>query len=94
MQLQGFVTYATWGAVYSGGDLLGKVPMEEIEFIMLEKDPGVSETEIYRVETMFDDLIFYTDTVFYVEGKNDTKYQLIGMDLLELLKEHTVDPKG
>ena len=92
--LQGFVTYAAWGAVYSGGALLGKVPIEEIEFITLEKDPGVSETEIYRVETMFGDLIFYTDTVFYVEGKNETKYQLIGMDLLELLKEHTVDPKG
>jgi hypothetical protein len=91
--LCGFISYAAWGTVYSGGELLGKVPMEEIEFVVLEKDPDVPETEMYTVETSFGDLIFYTDTVFCVGENRDVKYQLAHTNLLQLLGEHTVNPK-
>ena len=84
-----FVGSESYGGVYSSGRLLCDIPIRELEFVELEKDVGVPDWEMYTLKTPFGDLVFRTDTVFYINSRG---YRLVGKTIEQLIDEYT--PKG
>ncbi len=93
----GFITYMGMGTVYNGNNIsVCEIPTFEFEFVELT---GVfddsSAKQKYCVETEFGNLVFFSDTVFYidypVEGHTDFCV-LVGKTLDELIAEYTVTP--
>ena len=88
-----FVTNNDTGKVYGDAELLCQIPLEELEFIELTEELGDSTQQKYYVETEFGNLVFFTDTVFYIDfpivGHTDC-YQLVGKTIDELIAEYSI----
>ena len=88
-----FVTYNDTGKVYGDAGLLCQIPLEELEFIERTEGLGDSTQQKCYVETEFGNLVFFTDTVFYIDfprvGHTDY-YQLVGKTIDELIAEYRV----
>ena len=88
-----FVTNNDTGKVYGDAGLLCQIPLEELEFIELTEELGDSTQQKYYVETEFGNLVFFTDTVFYIDfpivGHTDC-YQLVGKTIDELIAEYSI----
>ena len=89
----GFVAYNYIGKVYSNGSPLCEIPLNEFEFVELtgEFDDSSNIQRCY-VETGFGNLVFFSDTVFYIDypvlGHTDY-YQLVGKTVEDLIVEYS-----
>ena len=89
-----FVMYNDIGKVYSNGNLLCEIPLNELEFVELtDVEFGVSSWEKYYIETEFGGLSFFSDTFFYIYydsvGTTDY-YQLVGKTIEDLIAENSI----
>lgn len=90
----GFITYTEMGTVYNGNNIsVCEIPTFEFEFVELTGGfDDSSAKQKYCVETEFGNLVFFSDTVFYidypVEGHTDFCV-LVGKTLDELIAEYS-----
>jgi hypothetical protein len=85
----GFVTYEGTGTVYDDKDnLVCAIPIDTLEFVETTAPAITVETDRY-IETEFGNLMFIGNSVFYIEDKRDAYYQLVGLNLDELIGTYT-----
>lgn len=87
------ISYIGTGAIYDNdNNLICEIPIDELEFVMLEGDVGVSDWITYKAESDFGQLFFSSDTAFYISyphlGTTDY-YVLVGKSIEELIAEYT-----
>ena len=89
---RGFIAYIGKGMVYDKTTPVCEIPISVLEFVELDSVQDIPSEEKYRVETEFGNLIFVTDSVFYIDypiiGHTDC-YQLAGGTLEEFIAEYT-----
>lgn len=85
-----FITYIDVCVIYSGEELICEIPVNELEFVRIEKEQELPLLPKYIAETEFGNLIFLTDTVFYIDlidGGYSNKYVLVGKNIDEIIAE-------
>ena len=87
------ISYIGTGTVYNSDNAtVCTIPIDELEFVKLEGDVGVSDWIIYTVESDFGQLFFSSPTTFYISypysGTTD-HYVLVGKSIEELISEYS-----
>ena len=93
----GFITYSGTSTIWHtdpvslDAEFVAQIPIDAIEFTELLDDIefGTAESE-YFIETEFADLIFVSDSCFYINGDSHTYYQLVGKTILEIIEEYSI----
>lgn len=89
---KGFVAYGQTGKVYDGEDrLVCEISLDELEFVELAAGTGVGTVVTYIVETEYGNLLFASNQVFHIEGRESGHYQLVGNNLDELIAQYAND---
>lgn len=93
----GFITYIGTSTIWHtdpaslDAECVAQIPTDVIEYTKLWDDVAfVTQESEYFIETEFANLIFVSDSCFYISGDSHTYYQLVGKTILELIEEYPI----